>query len=74
MPEIPDAYQEYVAARRENDERDKIATLTLTADEMAAVWGVIADAIDTTKDLAAETKQRWESILRSLAKSVSEAS
>lgn len=72
--EIPDAYQEYLAARRKADEVDKIATVKLPQEDMAAVWKLIADAVDEVKDLPAATKARWESILRSIGRSVHEAS
>ena len=72
--EIPDAYQEYLAARREADETEKIATVSLPATDMAAVWKLIAEAVDEAKDLPAVAKQKWESILRSIGRSVHEAS
>lgn len=71
--EIPDAYQEYLAARREREDAVKIATLVLPDLDMAAVWKLIADAVDQVENLPAATKERWESILRSIAKSVHEA-
>lgn len=71
--EILDAYQEHVRARREREETDKIATLVLTASDLAAIWNVIAGTVDSAKDLSPESKRRWESILRSLARAIQEA-
>lgn len=71
--EIPDAYQEYVQTRREREDVDKIATVSLPIEDMAAVWQVTAEVVDSTKQLSAEGKRRWERILSSLGRAVTEA-
>ena len=73
MTEVVDAYQEHVKRLRADADRDKICTLTLPQSEMAAIWKVIAEAIDSVEDLPAPAKRKWESILRSLGRSIQEA-
>ena len=72
--EVTDAYQAYLQTRRENEERDKIATLTLTQTEMASIWKVVAGAVDDAKEaLDEELVRRWNRILRSLQTAIQEA-
>lgn len=74
--EIPDAYEEYVRSKREADETDKICTLTLPQSDVAAIWHVIADTVDQPNvgdKIPPDVKRRWESILRSLQRAITEA-
>lgn len=71
--EIEDAYQEHVRALREREDTVKIATLVMPAEDLASIWKVIASNVDGTKGLSSASKEKWESILRSLAKAVQEA-
>ena len=67
--EIPDAYQEYVKARREAVPEAKVASLALPVEEMLAVLEVVASAVESTK-LTDATKKRWDTIMDSMARSV----
>lgn len=72
--EILDAYQEHVRARREREEVPKICRLVLPQEELAAIWRVVAAAVDAEgENLSKASKDRWESTLRTIARSVQEA-
>lgn len=71
--EIQDAYQEHVRALREREEVEKFSRLTMSQSDLAAVWRVVADVVDNAEELSATSKERWERILRTIARSVQEA-
>lgn len=74
MAEVTDSYQEYVRARREANQLDKIATLVLPASQMASIGAVIAEAVDNVPEpLPLDIRRKWESILRSITSAVRDA-
>lgn len=71
---VTDAYEAYIRERKEREETDKIATLVIPQTDLASIWNVIAGVVDNPGEpLSAETKRKWESILRSIARAVQEA-
>lgn len=74
MEKTVDAYEEYIKARREAEETEKIATLRLPVSELEAVWLVISDSLRLyEKPLTVQQERTWKSILRSIGTAVREA-
>lgn len=69
---IPDAYQEYVQARRETEPVHPIATLTLPVDDMVTIWDVLDRSVHTDK-LEPTLREEWRAIMSKIAKAVREA-
>ena len=70
--EVTDSYQEYLRARRERSDIEKIATLSLPVSELSSIYLMVAEIVDTTEGLPSAAKQRWESILRSMRAAIEE--
>lgn len=72
--EVTDAYQAYVEARREQEDVEKVSTLTLVQSDMMSIGTVIAEAVAAEEEhLSAEAKRKWGRILRGLQNAVQEA-
>jgi len=71
---VPDAYEEYIRARREENEAEKIATVSLPQAHMRAIALLIVDALeDQGEPLTASQQRVWDSIVRALTRAVQEA-
>ena len=71
--EVTDAYQEYVKAKREESQIDKIVTIEMPVSEAASVYRVVSEAVDEARPkLEKASAQRWDSILRTISSAIEE--